>query len=168
MAITGRISVQQILKVNNRPTCQHPVVLYWLNRLGGVEYFEFNGSFDDSIEIDGQVIASENKAPQDWRPYDVEYMRAFEKVLSRDSRDSITCFAGALNTHERETLKSLVDSPKVLLLTNPTTWDEVGGSGPAPIEVFIEGRSFNFGNKHQNLWDIYFTITKQPNVGINL
>lgn len=171
MSITGRISEQKILKIRE-VNCQNPIALRWKNKLGGWNFFVFEGGFDETIMVTDEVTATAQRAQQEYRPYDIEYMEAFERVLSKQSRDKITCACEQLDASDRAALRGLVDSPRILMLTNPLTWDTLDSSGTPvgvkEMEVRIEGGAFNFGDQDHNLWSLYFTIIKQPNSNIQL
>lgn len=171
MAITGRISERKKIKIRTLD-CDNPIFLWWKKKLGGYAYFGFHGALDESIKVGKEITTSVQRAQQNWKPYDIEYMQAFERVLSKNSQDRITCSADELDESDRATLMSMVDSPRILLLTNPMTWDTLEASGVPvgvkPMEVKIDGGNFNFGDADQALWSLSFVIVKQPNVNLYL
>lgn len=105
-----------------------PVYLTWLNKKGGWHYY----CFSHRQQL-GSKIASEG-----------EFTKSFESLatqnttssfLSKSSENYMTCGAEQMDSSDIQLMISLIESPKVFMLMNSTTWD---ATAPVWREVKVD------------------------------
>lgn len=105
-----------------------PVYLTWLNKKGGWHYY----CFSHRQQL-GSKIASEG-----------EFTKSFESLatqnttssfLSKSSENYMTCGAEQMDSSDIQLMISLIESPKVFMLMNSTTWN---ATAPVWMEVKVD------------------------------
>lgn len=185
MAVT-RVTEKKLVRIVDVADYQSPIALEWLGPHGDFNQWVFAGELSQKVGVYDEVITKSLVSNSSFRPYDLEYIEAFEKALSKKSRESIDVVAPDVQDYywtnpdtserelisERETLKTLVKSPYIKMLINPITWDTIDGNGfpvgPKWMRVFIDGSSFSFGDKGGGHYSLSFTIIKQPDLTLSI
>lgn len=184
MAVT-RVTEKKLARVIDVADYSYPICLEWLSPHGDFVQWVFAGEMTQQVSVFDEVVAKSLVSNSSFRPYDIEYIEAFEKALSKKARESIDVVAPDVQDYywtnpdtsqrelisERDTLKTLVKSPYIKMLINPVTWDTTENGfpvGPKWMRVFIEGTSFSFGDKGGGHYSLSFTIIKQPDLTLSI
>ena len=119
-----RITEKKKIKIDHE--CKDfPIYLTWLNSLGGYSYWLFFKEHTEKTKT-----ASENKYIKSID--DLENAIATDDITGK-SADHTILIGGRMKAEDMDGITGLYESPKVLRLMNPETWetDGVGGT-PAP------------------------------------
>lgn len=179
MAVT-RVTEKKLIRVDqNAGGYENPSMLIWKDRHGEKVHWLFNGYLKRQSLITSKSKTVNSVSTNSTNPYDLEYIKAFERVLRKESVEAFELYApevmdyyhtdddlGEVLLSERETLQSLAESNKVYMLINPTTWDTTENSipvGAKVIEVDVDGNSFDFGHKGEGHFTFSCRVISQPN-----
>jgi hypothetical protein len=151
----GLAVFSEVKTINISSDCpDYPIYLKWINTLGGWSYWLFAFDQQKSINIGDAVTYENNITELSTADAKLEYLskRAFPKIV---------CGANNVSTANLAGLKGLLYSPKVMMLTNPDTW-ETDGAGATPLPKFqtvlVQPGSFNLETTRRGVADVEITL----------
>lgn len=147
------LTVKQRVKVD-QACYDNPLYLAWLNELAGWSYWLFQKN-----QLNTYQTGSEKLYAVDFE--DLENSESQEEVLTLESVRKITMGADGLTLNDVKLIGTMLDSVKVQMLTNPTTWQ---ADGPDWLTVFVERGSFMVYETEPSKHRIEFTIRLQPRI----
>lgn len=145
---------------------EHPVYLCWINKLGAFEYwlFGFNHTNDDDVqEIDT------------FYPYRPELSDAvsWQEVLSKRAIPKMVIGASNIDVENVSGLRGLLHSPRILMMTNPPTAEEVEAyindgtpmpwqeDGPQWIVVKVQPNTFRLSEARASKCSVEIVLVLQ-------
>lgn len=146
MALADEVSEHKIIKLKN--SCiNDPIYLSWLNRFGGTSYWLF-GKLNNYITKTKEVGYFERYVS------DLETTQGNDGIISKTNEKTITVGA-FVEESDMDGLRSLFESPKVKMLTNPTTWTTEGAKWH---DVRIDTGSFIYKRTNKQNFEIEMDI----------
>jgi hypothetical protein len=120
-----RITEKKKIKIDHE--CKDfPIYLTWLNSLGGYSYWLFFKEHQEKTKT-----ASENKYIKSIA--DLENAISTNDITGKAAANTIL-IGGRMKAEDMDGIEGLYQSPKVLRLMNPETWETDSPTGtPAPI-----------------------------------
>jgi hypothetical protein len=127
----ARITEIKTIDVNDE-CVDNPVYLKWLNTLGGFSQWLFGTMQTDIIQtsVDGEYMTNIND--------DLENSIGGNEYISKDAQPQLVIGAN-VPVSKMDGMKGLIMSPKVLMLSNPNTWQTDGAKW---IRVRVQTGSF--------------------------
>jgi len=119
-----RLTEKKRIKIDN--TCKDfPMYVCWLNSLGGYSYWLFFKHHEESTK-------TKANAKYDINIQDLETAIATNDIVGKDAVHVFKVGA-RIQEEDQDGITGLFESPKVMLLMNPETWQTASAtSGPAP------------------------------------
>lgn len=130
---------------------KNPYFLAWKNKKGGWNYFCFfvRQYLGRKTSTDGELA---------YFPEDLENMIATHDFLNKSSEPYAILGAEQLDAYDIEGIDSLIDSPRVLHLTNPTTWNRTASSVPIWRVVRLDVGDYRTRDTRKTFNSIQFKI----------
>jgi len=141
-----RVTEKKRIKING-DCFDNPIFLNWLGVSGGRNYWLFGKrqSFGKTTEV-----------KDTFEPYqsNIETAQGYVFETGRNSRPQLTIGA-SVDIEDAEGIATVLDSPNVLMLMNPETWET-----ESPIWQIVEpvAGSYKLWNTDQTRAEIEFTI----------
>lgn len=137
---TARVTQYKWIEVVEQPC--NPVVLKWLGANGSWNEWTFGTNQSDGIDI---------KDGEQFSPYIEQQTIPVEdiKLISKDATPTLVCFDEHISTTFMRGLRTLISSPLVYMLTNPSTATSSGSSwehvcvAPGSFKLRETRRSFH-------------------------
>lgn len=149
----GIITEKKKIKIDNE--CKDfPLYLVWLNKLGG---------YDQWLFFKSHKKLTKTKQENMYIKYvpDLETSLGQQDITGKSAAPEIQ-FGAYVHEDDMDGMTSLYESPKVLLLTNPETWQTDGDGGtPLPkwIRVLIKPGSLLKFQSKQHYITVKMTMT---------
>lgn len=131
---------------------QYPVILSWLNALGAYETFVFG--FDRTHSIETAILAGYQKYQEE-----LANSQGWQEVLQKRNIPKMAIGVENINIDTCNGLRIMLESVRVQMQTNPTTWKTDGG--PKWITVTVLPGTFMIYKVRDGYGNVRFEIQLQ-------